>query len=165
MPDTEFDPHVLVSEFIEAFDASKDIELWFELIREELEETIEAMGADIKKDTVPSFCAVLKEFCDLQYVMCGAVITAERYAPDAEIPEDLLGGFFAVTDAMMATAGGADLQECFRRVHLSNMSKLGEDGLPVRREDGKVLKGPNYQPPDLTDVAYRILVKLGEKKK
>jgi hypothetical protein len=32
------------------------------------------------------------------------------------------------------------------------MSKLGEDGLPIRREDGKVLKGPNYQPPTLIDL-------------
>jgi len=38
------------------------------------------------------------------------------------------------------------------RVHVSNMSKLGPDGKPIRREDGKVLKGPNYQPPTLTDL-------------
>lgn len=38
----------------------------------------------------------------------------------------------------------------FDEVHRSNMSKLGEDGKPIRREgDGKVLKGPNYFPPDL----------------
>ena len=35
-------------------------------------------------------------------------------------------------------------------VHESNMSKLDEDGKPIRREDGKVLKGPNYQPPDMS---------------
>lgn len=34
-------------------------------------------------------------------------------------------------------------------VHRSNMSKLGADGKPVRREDGKILKGPNYEPPDI----------------
>ena len=47
---------------------------------------------------------------------------------------------------------GWDLDEALNRVHLSNMSKLGEDGQPIRREDGKVLKGPNYQPPNLTDL-------------
>jgi predicted HAD superfamily Cof-like phosphohydrolase len=47
---------------------------------------------------------------------------------------------------------GWDLDEALNRVHLSNMSKLGEDGQPIRREDGKVLKGPNYQPPTLTDL-------------
>ncbi len=39
----------------------------------------------------------------------------------------------------------------FDEVHASNMSKLGEDGKPIRREgDGKVLKGPNYWAPDLS---------------
>jgi predicted HAD superfamily Cof-like phosphohydrolase len=47
---------------------------------------------------------------------------------------------------------GWDLDEALYRVHLSNMSKLGEDGNPIYREDGKVLKGPNYQPPTLTDL-------------
>ena len=45
-----------------------------------------------------------------------------------------------------------DLDAAMDRVHQSNMSKLGEDGKPIRREDGKVLKGPNYQPPTLTDL-------------
>ena len=44
------------------------------------------------------------------------------------------------------------LDEALDRVHVRNMSKLGEDGLPVYREDGKVLKGPNYKPPTLTDL-------------
>jgi predicted HAD superfamily Cof-like phosphohydrolase len=47
---------------------------------------------------------------------------------------------------------GWDLDEALYRVHASNLSKLGEDGKPVRREDGKVLKGPNYEPPTLTDL-------------
>ncbi len=45
-----------------------------------------------------------------------------------------------------------DLDEAMRRVHRSNMSKLGEDGKPIYREDGKILKGPNYQPPNLKDL-------------
>ena len=47
---------------------------------------------------------------------------------------------------------GWSLDEALDRVHKSNMSKLGEDGKPVYREDGKVLKGPNYKPPTLTDL-------------
>lgn len=47
-----------------------------------------------------------------------------------------------------------DLMEALRRVHKSNMSKLGEDGKPVRRDDGKVLKGPNYRPPVLDDLTH-----------
>ena len=45
-----------------------------------------------------------------------------------------------------------DLDEALDRVHVSNMSKLDEDGKPLYREDGKVLKGPSYQPPDLSDL-------------
>ena len=44
------------------------------------------------------------------------------------------------------------LDEALNRVHISNMSKLGEDGKPIYRDDGKVLKGPNYKPPDLSDL-------------
>ena len=44
------------------------------------------------------------------------------------------------------------LDEALDRVHRSNMSKLGEDGNPIYREDGKVLKGPNYKVPDLSDL-------------
>ena len=44
------------------------------------------------------------------------------------------------------------LDEALDRVHKSNMSKLDEDGNPIYREDGKVLKGPNYQPPTLEDL-------------
>ena len=45
-----------------------------------------------------------------------------------------------------------DLDEALNRVHESNMSKLDDDGNPIYREDGKVLKGPNYKPPQLEDL-------------
>ena len=44
------------------------------------------------------------------------------------------------------------LDEALNRVHISNMSKLGEDGKPIYRDDGKVLKGPNYKLPELSDL-------------
>ena len=44
------------------------------------------------------------------------------------------------------------LDEALNRVHESNMSKLDEDGNPIYRDDGKVLKGPNYKPPNLEDL-------------
>ena len=60
----------------------------------------------------------------------------------------------ALTDILYVTYGaghafGIDLDEPFNHVHHSNMSKLGEDGKPIYREDGKVLKGPNYYAPSL----------------
>lgn len=50
-----------------------------------------------------------------------------------------------------AACCGWDLDTAMRRVFESNMSKL-VDGKPLRRSDGKVLKGPNYQPPILEDL-------------
>ena len=47
---------------------------------------------------------------------------------------------------------GWDLDEAMYRVQESNMSKLDESGKPILREDGKVLKGPNYKPPNLKDL-------------
>ena len=60
-----------------------------------------------------------------------------------------------LADLVIVTYGaaltmGIDLDEAVRSVHTSNMSKLGDDGKPVMREDGKVLKGPNYVPPDMS---------------
>ena len=45
-----------------------------------------------------------------------------------------------------------DVDEALRRVFESNMSKLDESGKPIYREDGKVLKGPNYKAPDLSQL-------------
>lgn len=55
---------------------------------------------------------------------------------------------------------GIDVNEAFRRVHASNMSKLGPDGKPIKREDGKVLKGPGYHAPDLSDIVRHVPVTL-----
>lgn len=44
-------------------------------------------------------------------------------------------------------------QAAFDEVHRSNMSKLGADGKPIRREsDGKILKGPDYKAPDIKSI-------------
>lgn len=47
---------------------------------------------------------------------------------------------------------GIDLDAALVEVHRANMSKLGPDGAPLLREDGKVLKGPNYKKPDMNFV-------------
>ncbi|MBK8227939.1 MAG: nucleoside triphosphate pyrophosphohydrolase family protein [Flavobacteriales bacterium] len=44
------------------------------------------------------------------------------------------------------------IDEVFREIQRSNMSKLGADGKPIYREDGKVLKGPGYFKPDIAAV-------------
>ena len=44
------------------------------------------------------------------------------------------------------------IEEVFDEIQRSNMSKLGEDGKPIYREDGKVLKGPNYFKPNFDEI-------------
>ncbi len=62
-----------------------------------------------------------------------------------------------LADLLYVVYGTADLleiplDEVFNAVHTSNMSKLGPDGKPIYREDGKFLKGPNYHPADISAI-------------
>jgi len=72
---------------------------------------------------------------------------------------DIVAVADALTDIMYVTLGagvafGIDLDATFDEVQRSNMSKLGADGKPIWREDGKVLKGPLYSPPDLKTILF-----------
>ena len=65
----------------------------------------------------------------------------------------------ALTDLLYVVYGaghsfGIDLDKCFEEVHRSNMSKLGEDGKPIYREDGKILKGENFSEPNLKGIVF-----------
>ena len=51
---------------------------------------------------------------------------------------------------ILARSHGINLKAAFNEIHDSNMSKLGKDGKPIYRHDGKVMKGPNYHKPDLS---------------
>ena len=60
----------------------------------------------------------------------------------------------ALTDILYVTYGagcayGIDLDKCFKEVQRANMSKLDVNGKPIFNEKGKVMKGPNYTPPNL----------------
>jgi predicted HAD superfamily Cof-like phosphohydrolase len=67
---------------------------------------------------------------------------------------DVIGVADALADIVYVAYGtahtyGVDLDAVLDEVHASNMTKLGADGAPIRREDGKVLKGPGYRAPDI----------------
>lgn len=67
---------------------------------------------------------------------------------------DLVGVADALADVVYVAYGtahvyGIDLDAVLDEVHASNMTKLGPDGRPIRRADGKVLKGPGYRAPDV----------------
>ena len=56
-----------------------------------------------------------------------------------------------------ACAMGIDLTPYFAEVHRTNMAKLGPDGKPILREDGKGLKPPGWEPPDLAGILAKEL--------
>mgnify|MGYP001466073336 CR=1 FL=1 len=69
--------------------------------------------------------------------------------------KDLQETIDALTDILYVTYGaghafGVNLDKCFEEVQNSNMSKLGKDGKPIFNENGKVMKGPNYFKPNLS---------------
>jgi len=78
--------------------------------------------------------------------------------PDIIDVADALGDIRVVTDGANLTWGFPQ-QEILEEIHASNMSKLGEDGKPIYREDGKILKGPNYCKPNIE----KILIQHGWK--
>lgn len=103
---------------------SSQIELRFNLIKEEFTEAAEelatlAMQSDhnaTDEGKIRTKVRLTKELADMLYVIYGT-----------------------------AVALGLPLEEAYKEVHRSNMSKLGPNGEVLRREDGKVLKGPNYE--------------------
>ncbi len=79
---------------------------------------------------------------------------------DAEAANDIVEVADALSDLSYVIAGmaleyGIDLDACVAEVHRSNMSKLGADGKPIYREDGKVLKGPGSFKPNLRAILAR----------
>ena len=66
---------------------------------------------------------------------------------------DALGDMLYILCGTIISDGFQDIIEAiFDEIQRSNMSKLGADGKPIYREDGKVLKGPNYFKPDIEKI-------------
>lgn len=126
-------PQRLVAKFHKAFSAHKGksrddiIFLRRNLIEEEFGEVKDAL----------IFLAFVREYNLNQDILRATEDVAKELA-------DLLYVVYGTADAL-----GIPLSKVFKAVHRSNMSKLGPDGKPVRREDGKILKGDNYQAADI----------------
>lgn len=69
-----------------------------------------------------------------------------------EVADALTDLAYVVFGSMIEFGLGDKAEELFEEVQRSNMSKLGEDGKPVVREDGKILKGEGYFKPDLKTI-------------
>lgn len=147
--------------------------VYLKLIEEEHEEWIE----DFFNMNAPEY-QELKELADLLYVTAGYLHQLGSQAKKALIysPNEIYSDSITNLIEMIALGKVAekplrqliyciygyakgmdwDIEEAYNRVHKSNMTKLDDEGNPVYREDGKVLKGPNYKPPFLEDLTRGI---------
>lgn len=107
-----------------------------------------AFGLPVR--TVPSRSLAASESDLRQAILDEEVEELRRAVAEA----DVVGVADALADILYVICGtaycyGIDLDAAFEEVHRSNMTKLGPQGQPIYRSDGKVLKGPRYEPPDL----------------
>ena len=66
-----------------------------------------------------------------------------------EIAHEIVDEFYVLVGKVISHGLQDIIPGVWDEVQRANMSKLGPDGKPIYREDGKVLKGPNYTPPDV----------------
>lgn len=149
----------LQREFIAAMDAKRDFVWWADtLITEETKELTEAYEA--KNISDENMAHIFKELGDVIYVVAGFYNTMPVYAPeivDTETNQRLQDTLDAAATAVSNVTQKLRIPlpmvvAAFEAIHDSNMSKLDDDGKPIRRKDGKILKGPNYKAPDMTGI-------------
>ena len=100
------------------------------------------------------FSLIVEEFEEFAN-SCGMSFTQlEEYDTQVESDENQLNELADLVFVCFQYAASQDwdLDEAMRRVHRANMSKLGEDGKPIYRGDGKVLKGPNFKKAEFKDL-------------
>ena len=127
-----------IKEFHDAFGRDIDSEPTVEILKLRktlIGEEVKELFADIdtaiahleKGEEVPRgvYTNMLKEMADVQVVLSGTSVSLKPLK---------------------------QFEEAFKLVHQSNMSKLDNEGKPILRADGKILKGPNYFEPDLSNL-------------
>lgn len=152
-----FPPEVFANqaEFIRVMNANKDFVWWAESLI--TEETKELKQADEQNEGMEQ---IFKESADLLYVVAG-FFNVLPSTPHNLIDKETNNRLQNIHDEALKTMSDISMKyqitpelfiEAFNVVHASNMSKLDSEGKPIRREDGKILKGPNYIPPDMSGV-------------
>lgn len=116
-----------------------------------------AVGAEIDAEWTMELLALRmnlleEEFKELMDELTTAyACLQEGVEIDKGLKADILGeaADLQVVLSGLAVSLGLPLEYGFSEKMQSNMSKLDDDGKPIKREDGKVLKGPNYRPADM----------------
>lgn len=146
-------------EFIRAMGGKLDF-VWAAetLVVEETKELREAYEKPVMTDE--NLAEIFKEGADLIYVVAHFYNVMPVYAVEllSDEQNQRIQDIIDEAGSLISTVSNR-LQiplplflSAFEIVHASNMSKLDDDGKPVRREDGKIMKGPNYTAPDMMPV-------------
>jgi hypothetical protein len=151
----------MVNDWQVAFEQPDDLALQITLINEECMELINVF-VEYPGPSVEAFAHLFKEVADVLFVMTGFNNMAEHLdIPDGSLTMDqdtmalIMAAEKVAQDIVWDDETSDIMLEAMVLVHASNMSKLGDGGKPLRREDGKIMKGPNYKAPDLTDLATK----------
>jgi NTP pyrophosphatase (non-canonical NTP hydrolase) len=151
----------LVKDWMEAFEVKVNLELQESLLVEEAYELFHVV-VNHQEPTIEALSEFLKESSDLYFVLFGYFQMLDETGETVSISDSTKNvlelAFDMVAEIILLDPEANDqiFGEAFERVVASNMTKLGDDGKPVRNEAGKVMKGPNYVAPDLTDLAERL---------
>lgn len=124
------------------------------LIEEEYLELVDALFPDLREEMSNSYSyrTPVEELKDEQaWHDEDSNDALTRYAPDLVAVADAVADLDVVVNGC-GIRHGFDMQALSREVFASNMSKLGSDGKPIYREDGKILKGPDFREPDIAGV-------------
>ncbi len=133
-----------------------------------LRECIDAVGLfhktyGLRHESTPTIGVSVEEMALRHRLMAeenDEYLEAARAGDMVEVA-DALGDMLYILCGTMVTHGMQDVMaDVFRTIQDSNMSKLGPDGKPIYREDGKVMKGPNYFRPDISGVLEQWGVEL-----
>ena len=98
--------------------------------------------AKTAKEIKTQFKCVQEEYNELF-----KAIIESYFAPSLKVLDGICDLLY--TTIGLALSLGCDIEGAFAEVQRSNMTKLGADGKPIYRDDGKVLKGPHFKPPRL----------------
>ena len=161
----------LADKFLEAMDVRDNPDCFYlqvACLREEVNEALEAYNAWMEPEEQPEvsiFENLLKEIGDCYFIFGSLSALNEDGFGDLDAYEEVdrlaavldAGGVTEVLDHYEDSSGYFALLDIVEEVTRSNLSKLDDNGKPIRREDGKVLKGPNYSPADMKPIAQKLL--------
>ncbi len=125
------------------------------IIEEVVRELLPAMGCEYRLDEDRGWddVQIKRKFNHKRAMEGRSANNWDDAEPDlVEIADALADSIYVLLGTALEFGMGDIFPRIWNEVHRSNMSKLDNEGKPVMREDGKILKGPNFSPPDIENL-------------